>query len=123
MWKISAFSPFFTSPFEYMMMPQATEQYVQVLRVSVVLVSLNGRMAAAQACSTSPKPSAPSVVAARPALAPAMNWRRESSIFILGPPCFPHGMAPAGSSGRCADDRNFQFHDRIFQTLYRIFER
>jgi len=42
-----------------MMMPHATEQYVQVLRVSVVPANLNGRMAAARAVSKSPKPSVP----------------------------------------------------------------
>jgi hypothetical protein len=47
MWTISAFSPFFRSPLEYMMMPHATEQYGQVLRVSVRLASLKGRIAAA----------------------------------------------------------------------------
>ena len=39
--------------------------------------------------STSPKPSAPSVVAARPAPAPFINARRESSIFIAGSPSRP----------------------------------
>src|SRR5215470_5137078 len=67
-----------------MMMPQATEQYVQVLRVSVVVASLNGRIAAACAASSSPNPNAPIAVAARPALAPAMNCRRETSMFIGG---------------------------------------
>jgi hypothetical protein len=82
MWTIWAFSRFFRSPFEYMMMPQATEQYVQVLRVSVRFASFHGRMEVARASSISPKPSAPSVVPAIPALAPFINWRRESSMFI-----------------------------------------
>src|SRR5262249_44180076 len=79
---MSAFSPFRRSPFEYMMMPHATEQYGHVLRVSVVLTSLNGRMAWAKATSASPKPSAPTVVTARLALALTKRWRRESSMFI-----------------------------------------
>src|SRR5262249_13990611 len=81
MWMMSAFSPFARLPLEYMMMPQATEQYVQVLRVSVVPKSLKGRIAAAYAASTPPNPSAPMVVPARPALAPTKKWRRESSMF------------------------------------------
>ena len=40
------------------------------------------RAAAAWAASVSPNPSAPSVVPARPALAPAKKWRRESSMFM-----------------------------------------
>src|SRR5580700_9041913 len=97
MWMMSACSPFARLPLEYMMMPQATEQYVQVLRVSVVPTSLKGRIAAAYAASTPPNPSAPMVVPARPALAPAMNWRRESSIFKVVSSDFlpPTGDTPA----------------------------
>src|SRR5687768_17557215 len=86
MWVISACSPFLRSPFEYRITPQATEQYGQVLRVSVVLTSLKGRIAAACAASISPKPKAPSVVPARPAPAVCRNARRESSIVIEFPP-------------------------------------
>ena len=39
-----------------MMMPQATEQYGQVLRVSRICASLKGRTAAAMAGSRPPKP-------------------------------------------------------------------
>src|SRR5450432_3743752 len=81
---MSAFSPFARLPLEYMMMPQPTAQYVQVLRVSVVPASLKGRIDAEYAVSTSPNPSAPIVVPARPALAPFINWRRESSMFTVG---------------------------------------
>src|SRR3954464_3092649 len=80
---MSAFSPFARLPLEYMMMPQATEQYVHVLRVSVRFASLKGRIDAAYALSMSPNPSAPSVVPATPALAPMTNWRRKASIFTV----------------------------------------
>src|SRR6267154_1027785 len=58
---MSAFSPFARLPLEYMMMPQPTAQYVQVLRVSVVPASLKGRIDAAYAVSISPNPSSPIV--------------------------------------------------------------
>src|ERR1700721_1321159 len=64
------------------MMPEPTAQYVHVLRVWVVPASLKGRIEDANTDSTSPKPSAPSVVPARLALAPCIKPRRNPSIFI-----------------------------------------
>src|SRR5271166_2370194 len=67
------------------MMPQATEQYVHVLRVSVVAVSLNGRTEAARASPAEPKPRAPTLDAASPAAVSFMKLRRFRSIATRSP--------------------------------------
>src|SRR3954465_11338135 len=64
-------------------MPQATEQYVQVLRVSVARVSLKGRTAAACAVPDSPNPSMPMPDMAMPRPVNLMNSRRVSAIGVL----------------------------------------
>src|SRR5262249_39374474 len=54
MWMISECAFFALSPRLYMMMPQPTEQYVQVLRVSVVRASLKLRVSASTGCGENP---------------------------------------------------------------------
>src|SRR5271165_2150245 len=61
-------------------MPQATEQKVQVLRVSAAAASLNGRTDTASASLAPPKPRAPRLEAARPAPVILMKPRRLSSM-------------------------------------------
>src|ERR1700682_2910450 len=73
---------FARSPRLWMRMPQATEQKVQVLRVSVVAVSLNGRTEAARASPAKPKPRAPMLDAARPAPVSLISPRRVRTIAI-----------------------------------------
>ena len=77
-----AFSPFFRSPFEYMMMPQATEQYGQVLRVSVALASLKGLTCAATIAAAEVQPNAPKAEPATPTPAAFNKCRREISMLI-----------------------------------------
>ena len=64
-----------------MRIPQATEQYVQVLRVSVAAVSLNGRTEAANASPAKPKPKASRVDAAR--VAPVSLTKPRRLKFIV----------------------------------------
>ena len=54
MWMISETTFFALSPRLYMMMPQPTEQYGQVLRVSVVRASLKLRVSASTGCGEKP---------------------------------------------------------------------
>ena len=78
-----------------MMTPQLTEQYGQVLRVSVVRSSLNGRTDAASACSLSANPSAPSVDPPTTAPVPFRKARRETSMDMslpLGSLFHPPGL-------------------------------
>src|SRR3954452_18726278 len=70
-------------------MPQATAQKVQVFRVSVPRVSLNGRTEAASASPAMPKPRAPMPDAARLAPLSLTNPRRLSS--MAPPPILPIG--------------------------------
>jgi hypothetical protein len=60
---------------------------VQVLRVSVVAVSLKGRIEAATASPAAPKPSAPRLEAAKPAPVSLMKPRRLSSIAATSKVC------------------------------------
>src|SRR3974377_935523 len=55
MWKIEDFAFFARSPRLYISTPQATEQYGQVLRVSVARASLNSRTSARACCGLNPR--------------------------------------------------------------------
>src|ERR1700722_13695768 len=68
-----------------MRMPQATEQYVHVLRVSLVADSLNGRTDAARASPAPPNPRAPILDAASAAPLSFTKPRRLSSINPISP--------------------------------------
>jgi hypothetical protein len=69
-----------------MMTPQLTEQYGQVLRVSVVRASLKGRTACATASSNPPNPNDPIAEPATPAPVSLMNRRRDNCMFMGVPP-------------------------------------
>src|SRR5262245_32336120 len=55
MWTTSDLAFFALSPRLYMMTPQPTEQYGQVLRVSVVRASLKARVSARTGCGEKPR--------------------------------------------------------------------
>src|SRR5215510_10526200 len=67
------------SPYEYMSTPQATEQYGQVLRVSVARASLNSRTSAS--ASRGEKPSRARLDPASEAPVSVRNSRRVSSVI------------------------------------------
>ena len=81
------------SPRLYMMMPQPTEQYGQVLRVSVVRASLKARTSARAAVGA--KPSAPRLEAPIPDAQTLKNWRRVSLTSIrISPPEVVENLLP-----------------------------
>src|SRR5262245_958383 len=63
-------------------MPQLTAQYGQIVRASLVWVSLNGLTCAATCASASPKPKAATAEPAAPAPASFIKCRRETSMFM-----------------------------------------
>src|SRR5215468_9231892 len=97
-------------------MPQLTAQYGQMVRASLVCASLYGRMAAACAASMSANPNAPSVVPAKPALAPTKKWRRESSMFMR-PVLHQNVLPPPGDvqlrTALAARPDQREFRDRL----------
>src|SRR5215471_19131548 len=84
MWMISALAFLALSPRLYMMIPQRTEQYVHVLRVSVVRNSLNSRTSARAAPGA--KPNATRLDPAIPVAQTLKNWRRVSLTSIVTAP-------------------------------------
>src|ERR1700692_4308245 len=76
-------------------------------------MSLKGRIAAAYAASTLPNPSAPIVVPARPEPTPAINWRRESSMFMA------HSPSPFAPTGDIPYPRPIE---RVYASVESIFE-
>src|SRR5262245_31904727 len=87
MWKMLAVAFFDRSPYEYMSTPQATEQYGQVLRVSVARASLNSRTSAS--ASRGEKPSRARLDPASDAPVSVRNWRLVRSVIgiPLGTSC------------------------------------
>src|SRR6478609_4949256 len=100
-----------------MMTPHATEQYGQVLRVSVVLASLKGRTEAAQASSSAPKPSDPTVVAAAVTPTPFKKVRREKWDVI--DPLLSFFTRPLNEDG-CSRHTNAGTHGFVPQTGCRM---
>src|SRR5215472_11983705 len=87
-----------------------------MVRASLVCASLYGRMAAACAASMSANPNAPSVVPAKPALAPTKKWRRESSMFMR-PVLHQNVLPPPGDvqlrTALAARPDQREFRDRL----------
>src|SRR5215813_12023465 len=86
MWKMLERAFLARSPRLYMMTPQETEQYGQVLRVSVARLSLNSRTSASAASGE--KPSSARLDPARVAPVILKNSRRVTSAMA-----FPSGMS------------------------------
>src|SRR5215469_6912834 len=85
MWKMLARAFFARSPRLYMSTPQATEQYGQVLRVSVARASLNTRTSARAAVGE--KPSNTRLDPARVAPVTLRNSRRVKSAMATPGAC------------------------------------
>src|SRR6516164_4515188 len=85
MWKMLARAFLARSPRLYMSTPQATEQYGQVLRVSVARASLNSRTSASAAVGE--KPSNTRLDPARVAPVTLRNSRRVTSAMVSPRTC------------------------------------
>src|SRR5215471_11597567 len=83
MWKMLACAFLAPSPRLYISKPQATEQYGQVLRVSVALASLNSRTSAS--AGVGEKPIRASEEPARVTPVTLRNWRRVMSAIRVLP--------------------------------------
>src|SRR5215470_5692889 len=81
MWKMLEVAFFARSPRLYMRTPQETEQYGQVLRVSVARASLNTRTSARAAVGE--KPSSTRLDPARVAPVTLRNSRRVTSAMVI----------------------------------------
>src|SRR6516164_11381064 len=81
MWKMLERAFFARSPRLYMSTPQATEQYGQVLRVSVARASLNSRTSASAAVGE--KPSSTRLDPASVAPVTLRNSRRVTSAMVI----------------------------------------
>src|SRR5215470_17584931 len=89
MWKMLERAFLARSPRLYIRTPQATEQYGQVLRVSVARLSLNSRTSASAAVGE--KPSRTRLDPARVAPVTLRNSRRVTSAMAI-----PSGMSEDG---------------------------
>src|SRR5215468_6097962 len=89
MWKMLACAFLARSPRLYISTPQATEQYGQVLRVSVARASLNSRTSASAVAGE--KPSRTRLDPARVAPVTFRNSRRVTSAMAI-----PSGMSEDG---------------------------
>src|SRR5215469_4436170 len=103
MWKMLERAFLARSPRLYMSTPQATEQYGQVLRVSVARASLNTRASASAAVGE--KPSSTRLEPARVAPVTFRNSRRVTSAMVSPCACLkrPEVYTPLMKSGQGAD--------------------